>query len=369
MPVRTSFLNNVLDALARGPDHVWVENQFALLGWGTERRFDVGIGPDRYERAMEAVREASPTPAFVSLTFDVDEEGSMVLIPETVARVDGTGVTVIKGNLPPTKTSHSQMPRLVNWRDGPWNQPFDGALEALSRDEVEKVVLSRTVNLEFDHAIPTSLVVENLVLTQPDAYVFGVEGLFGSSPELLSELKGRALRSTSLAGSAANGGSAESALSSSKIIREHDFAADSVAEALASHCVDLTRGPRQQARFADVVHLATYFEGTVRDGTSILDVIRDLHPTAAVAGTPTKAAVELIREIEVHDRHRYAGPVGWLDDSGSGTFAIAIRCGLIDGSSATLYTGAGLVTGSDSGEEYEETEIKLRPMLRALQIS
>lgn len=369
MPANSSFLNNVLDMLDRGPDHVWVEDQFALLGWGIERRFDVGVGSDRYERAMEAVSEASPTPAFVSLTFDTDEEGSMVLIPETVATVDGTRVTVIKGNLPPTEATHGQMPHLVTSQDGPWDKPFVGALEALSRDELEKVVLSRTVDLEFDHAIPTSLVIRNLVLTQPDAYVFGVEGLIGSSPELLLELKGRALKSTSLAGSVASGGSSGNGLSSNKMSREHEFAADSVAEALASHCVDLTRGPRLQARFADVVHLATYFEGTVRDGTSTLDVIRDLHPTAAVAGTPTKAAVELIREIEVHERHRYAGPVGWLDDSGSGTFAIAIRCGLIDGSSATLYTGAGLVTGSDSRAEYEETEIKLRPMLRALQIS
>ena len=120
---------------------------------------------------------------------------------------------------------------------------------------------------------------------------------------------------------------------------------------------------------ADIQHLSTVFEGDVRPGTTVTDLLAALHPTAAVAGTPTKTAVELIRELEGHERGRYAGPVGWFDREGDGEFAIALRCGEIDGAGATLYTGAGIVEGSDAAMEFAETEIKLRPMLGALGLS
>jgi menaquinone-specific isochorismate synthase len=121
--------------------------------------------------------------------------------------------------------------------------------------------------------------------------------------------------------------------------------------------------------FADIHHLATAFEGEAIVGTHVTDLVAALHPTAAVAGTPTKTAVELIREIEGHARGRYAGPVGWLDSQGDGEFAIALRCGEIQGQQVTLYTGVGLVDGSDPVAELEETRIKLLPMFRALGLS
>jgi isochorismate synthase EntC len=121
--------------------------------------------------------------------------------------------------------------------------------------------------------------------------------------------------------------------------------------------------------YGDIQHLSTTFEGDTHPGTELPDLLSALHPTAAVAGTPTKTALELIRELERHDRGRYAGPVGWLDQSGDGEFAIALRCGTIQGNQATLYTGAGIVEGSDPTLEFEETRIKLRPMLGALGLS
>ena len=97
----------------------------------------------------------------------------------------------------------------------------------------------------------------------------------------------------------------------------------------------------------------------------VAELLAALHPTAAVAGTPTKSAVELIRELEGHQRGRYAGPVGWFDREGDGEFAIApLRGDRRIG--RALYTGAGIVDGSDAAMEFEETEIKLRPMLGAL---
>ncbi len=98
--------------------------------------------------------------------------------------------------------------------------------------------------------------------------------------------------------------------------------------------------------------------------------MRVLHPTAAVAGTPTPAAIAAIRELEPFDRGRYAGPVGWVDAAGNGEWAIALRCAQFtvrqDEIGVTAYAGAGIVAGSDPESELLETRVKFRPLVDAL---
>ncbi len=367
MKDETAFAAAVFDALERNPDHIWIEDDLAIFGWGVVDKLDLGTGPDRYARARKA-DEAARSVTFASFTFDIDRPGSVAIVPETVAKADASGLTVLTGALPPPDRAHQAVPGMLAMVEdrSNWDAGFRRAMAALDGGIIEKVVLTREVKARFDGEVRTAGIVRRLTETQPHSYTFSVAGLVGSSPELLAGLEAGKLRSNCLAGTAVRDERANRALAQEKMIREHRFAADSVAEALASHCVSLTRGEMIRADFADIVHLSTPFDGVVHDGTSVLDIVGDLHPTAAVAGVPSKTAVELIRQIESHDRGRYAGPVGWFDSTGNGTFAIALRCGLIHGAEASLYAGAGLVAGSDSDSEYSETEIKLRPMKRAL---
>jgi menaquinone-specific isochorismate synthase len=113
-------------------------------------------------------------------------------------------------------------------------------------------------------------------------------------------------------------------------------------------------------------HVGTRIEGPAVPGTTVAEILADLHPTAAVAGTPTKTAMDLIREMEPRSRGRYAGPVGWMSAEGDGVFAIALRCGQVEGHHMTLFAGGGLVDGSEEDPELAETELKLAPMLAAL---
>jgi menaquinone-specific isochorismate synthase len=99
------------------------------------------------------------------------------------------------------------------------------------------------------------------------------------------------------------------------------------------------------------------------------DILPFLHPTAAVAGTPTEAALSIIRDMEETSRGRYSGPVGWFDRSGNCEFAVALRCGILDSTTAVLHSGAGIVSGSNPDDELEETVWKLKPMLDALGLS
>jgi menaquinone-specific isochorismate synthase len=91
-----------------------------------------------------------------------------------------------------------------------------------------------------------------------------------------------------------------------------------------------------------------------------------VHPTPAVGGTPTDAAVAYIGEVEGFDRGRYAGPVGWMDARGDGSWAIGLRSADVDGQHASLYAGVGVVAGSRAGTELAETQLKLQALLAAL---
>jgi len=116
----------------------------------------------------------------------------------------------------------------------------------------------------------------------------------------------------------------------------------------------------------NVMHLATDVTGVLADATTSLGLAAALHPSAAVGGTPTAAAVALIADIEQLDRSRYAGPVGWMDARGDGEWGIALRCAEYDGSRVRLFAGCGIVADSDPAAELAETAAKFVPVRDSL---
>ncbi len=99
---------------------------------------------------------------------------------------------------------------------------------------------------------------------------------------------------------------------------------------------------------------------------SVLELVAALHPTPAVGGAPQAAALGVIAEVEGIDRGRYAGPVGWVDAAGNGSFAVGIRSAEISGTEARLMAGVGVVADSDPEAELAETRAKFQAMLPAL---
>jgi menaquinone-specific isochorismate synthase len=156
---------------------------------------------------------------------------------------------------------------------------------------------------------------------------------------------------------------------------EHLYAVKSVLSSLRPHTSALASSEQPfTLKLPNVFHLATDVEGELSDGASALDLIAALHPTAAVAGTPTDAALDVIRRLEPLGRGRYAGPVGWIDAHGDGEWAIALRCAQFDLDTADAagriplraHAGAGIVAGSDPEAELLETRVKFRPIVDAL---
>ncbi len=157
---------------------------------------------------------------------------------------------------------------------------------------------------------------------------------------------------------------------SSKDLEEHEFAVRSVAEALQEHCQSmLVPESPFVLHLPNVMHLATDVSGVAANGASALGLAAALHPSAAICGTPTAVARDLIAELEGMSRGRYSGPVGWLDASGDGEWGIALRCGQADPdepSRMRLFAGCGIVAGSDPAAELAESNAKLVPMRDAL---
>jgi menaquinone-specific isochorismate synthase len=258
--------------------------------------------------------------------------------------------------------------------DVAWLEAVAEAVGLIEAGRLDKVVLARDYAVwskeRFDHR----RVLARLQDRFPDCFVFAVDDLVGASPELLVRLKDRTVESVALAGSARRSGDpiedeqiGKELLASAKNRHEHELTAASVGRVLGEVCERMMRDPEPVlVELANVRHLATRFHGRLSGPSSALHIAGRLHPTAAVAGAPTEAALDAIRALEGMDRGRYAGPVGWMDQRGDGEFAIALRCAEISGARARLFAGAGIVEGSLPESELEETRLKLQAMLPAL---
>ena len=204
---------------------------------------------------------------------------------------------------------------------------------------------------------------------QPGCFVYAASGVLGASPELLVARSGATVVSRPLAGTLALGDHDPDELRASpKDAREHRLVVEALVASLDPWCVRLHAAPEPEVdTFADVAHLATPIYGSLREpAPDAVTLVRALHPTPAVAGTPTAAALAAIARLEPQGRGRYAGPVGWVDAHGDGEWAIALRGASVDTAHALLHAGAGIVAGSDPDAEWLETEAKLQPMLTAL---
>jgi menaquinone-specific isochorismate synthase len=271
----------------------------------------------------------------------------------------------------------------VRWHDGSlpgpqWEQAVAEAVAAIKAGSLRKVVLAQDQFATASDAIDVRALLRRLASRYPDCFTFACDGMVGATPELLIRQTGRQVSALVLAGTTPRGGDlaedeelGAALLASAKNTEEHAYAVTSMREALEPLCDELESQPRPTLiKLPNLQHLGTWVRGTLAaDGAprSALALAAAVHPTAAVCGTPTGAALELIRDLEHMDRERYAGPVGWVDADGNGEWGIALRCAQLSGRTARLFAGCGIVAGSDPAAELAEAQVKFRPMRGALE--
>ncbi|MGW5240867.1 isochorismate synthase [Monashia sp. NPDC004114] len=382
----------------------WVRRGEGVVGWGAALTFEAH-GAGRFRDAESwwrevvhhaVVRDELELPGtglvcFGSFPFaDDSSESARLVVPSTIIGRRGGRTWLTTVSLDPQLTfietpraaSDPMPPRGVAFADGEispaaYAHAVAEAVTRINAGELDKVVLARDLVATADDPIDPRWLLRRLAERYENTWVFAVSGLVGATPELLVRRDQGLITSRVLAGTIRRTGDdakdlalAASLARSSKDLEEHEYAVRSVADALAPHCSSMNV---PEAPFVlhlpNVMHLATDVAAVSADEASSLTLAASLHPSAAVGGTPTARAVEVIGELERMDRGRYAGPVGWMDAHGDGAWGIALRSGALapdDPSQIRLYAGCGIVAGSDPESEVAESNAKLIPMRDAL---
>lgn len=382
-----------LAALRRGDGIIGIGEALRLSFGGPHRLTDAAVTWRAIAAAAEVVdpvhRPGTGLVAMGAFAFaDSSTAPSVLIVPELiVGRHDGvswvTRMTVVGADesaaVSPVATPIGERPRATLSAASLSREEFTTvvgrAVDAIRAGRVEKVVIARDATASIPPDADRRALLHELADRYPDCLTFAVDGLIGASPETLVSVHAREASARVLAGSRARGASTaeDSAASaqlatSTKDLDEHAFAVQSVLDALRPHVRAVTASESPfTLKLPNLWHLATDVEMQLAESSSALDIVAALHPTAAVAGSPTDAALALIAELEPFDRGRYAGPVGWIDHDGDGEWVIALRCARIDDDGLlTAYAGAGIVADSDPDAELAETRMKFRPIADAL---
>lgn len=388
----------LIDLLPSDNPVSWVRGGDGLVGWGIHATTTVS-GKKRFEEARawwhqqlktfsisNSVHGSGTGPVlFTSFSFDRNED-SVLVIPKVIVGKKGNNswITWIGSQPQPQLLQEQQLLASSQFTFGEgsisseeWKKRVSEAIKRVGSGVVDKVVLARDIVATTDGEIDQRIILKKLASEYPSTWTFAVSGLVGATPELLLRLSRGMVTSRVLAGTIPKTGDDEKDLAlagslarSSKDLEEHEYAVRSVADALDPFCSS-TNVPESPfvLHLANVMHLATDVTGALIESKQHIDafsLLQNLHPSAAVCGTPRNIAFDIIDEIEGMNRGRYAGPVGWIDSSGDGELGIALRCGQIEESKIRIFAGCGIVAASIPEKEVEESSAKMIPMRSAL---
>jgi menaquinone-specific isochorismate synthase len=319
---------------------------------------------------VEVIQQGGSSYVVINLMSEVPIEPQLIEIEQILESVSlQSDATLPVASAHRTDTPHQRL----------WNERIRDVLSILEgANRAEKIVLSRCTELALESEGSVATILRELLRGARRSYGFMFSpqeevSFLGASPERLFRRCGSVVESDALAGTTGRGSNQEhdqvlarDLLDSRKNRVEHQLVVDSIASQLEVICdAPPTVESTTTIRSSSVQHLFAALRGCLKAGIADSDIIRTLHPTPAVAGTPTVEAVRFIAENEGYDRGWYTGPVGYLGRDES-EFAVAIRCALVTPGVIRLYAGAGIVSGSDEGSEWNELEAKMAPYVRLL---
>lgn len=325
----------------------------------------------------QVARAGDVTTAVANLLVAPDSE--LAVLAERVWRAHGKFKHFDYGAKPVAAAADVKAVSFRTTEAGDYRATVTGGLAAIAAGELKKIVLARAQDVRADAPLHPLRLLNGLRERFPECYSFSVangrgHSFIGASPERLVRVSQGVMETEALAGSARRGASASedaaigaALLASEKDLREQRHVLDSIVRRVAPLGLALSYPPAPVLRkLANVQHLHTPVSAPLPAGVHMLDVLARLHPTPAVGGTPREEAVARIRGLEGFPRGLYAGAIGWVNSRGGGEFLVGIRSALVEGCTARVYAGAGIVAGSDPEREYAETELKFRAMLDAL---
>lgn len=330
-------------------------------------------------------------PVVGCIPFDTGRP-AVLYIPEEVTWRQAAGAGHAGEGVAPTAAQGTGPSTSLELPDSPgYREAVARAVERIDTGDLEKVVLARTAVLEADEDFDIDRLVADLGAANPHAYVYrtdlgttgdsgcGEETLVGASPELVLRSRRGAVTSFPLAGSvprdrenpARDRELTQGLLNSPKDRAEHAHVVRQVGEVFHRYAESVVVPDVPSVVSTPVIlHLGSRITGRLPHAGSpgaFMKMLYDLHPTPAVCGWPTATAREVIAELEDFDRGMYSGLVGWVDAEGNAEWALSLRGGVVSGSRAQLFAGAGIVAESVPEDEHRETATKFATFARVLQ--
>ena len=389
MRATTQFFDAAVDLndVAGGDGYLFVRDGVGFAGQGIAHSISADTAAD-FLRTIDHDNQTSldvgPI-AIGNIAFQRMAPATLV-IPRKVVGKDEAGncwITTIDDAPPTISPALASQPKPSTFNVEPitpietYKKAVLAARDAVRSGAITKAVIAREIRVTSSIPIDVHAVLLRLRATFARSYRYSINGFIGASPELLVEIKGDRIRSHPLAGTTPRTGDpktddelARKLIASMKDQVEHRVVIDAIHEMLLPWCSYLDWEPEPSVlQVANVQHLGTLIEGhlsAVRP--SVMEIVRTLSPTPALGGHPRDAALALIAEVEELDRGPYGGAVGWVDGSGNGTWAVAIRCAELsdDRLTARLLAGGGIVAASDPDAELAETQAKFQAMLSAI---
>lgn len=389
MRATTQFFDAAVDLndVAGGDGYLFVRDGVGFAGQGIAHSISADTAAE-FLRTIEHDNQTSldvgPI-AIGNIAFQRMAPATLV-IPRKVVGKDEAGncwITTIDDASPTISPALASQPKPSTFNVEPitpietYKKAVLAARDAVRSGAITKAVIAREIRVTSSIPIDVHAVLLRLRATFARSYRYSINGFIGASPELLVEIKGDRIRSHPLAGTTPRTGDpktddelARKLIASMKDQVEHRVVIDVIHEMLLPWCSYLDWEPEPSVlQVANVQHLGTLIEGhlsAVRP--SVMEIVRTLSPTPALGGHPRDAALALIADVEELDRGPYGGAVGWVDGSGNGTWAVAIRCAELsdDRLTARLIAGGGIVAASDPDAELAETQAKFQAMLSAI---
>ena len=256
-----------------------------------------------------------------------------------------------------------------------WKLMINEALDQINEDHIKKIVLARRIELTLSEELNITKAIEELKKDYPNCRLFayhkGKSTFFGATPELIAKLSDGKIHIDAIAGSIGRGKTELEDLELEKILTsnkkdldEHRYVLEHFRNVIDNFGENITLDEIPSVkRLKNIQHLLTKIVGDLKPDTSVMNILRELHPSPAVCGFPKDAALNLIKRIENQRRGLYSGIIGWFNFNNEGEFAVAIRSAVTYGNKLVAYAGNGIVEGSEPDVEFEETEMKFKPIL------
>ena len=256
-----------------------------------------------------------------------------------------------------------------------WETQINSVIDEIKRENIDKVVVARRIEKEIVSEINWQRTISELNLKFPTCtnflYKSGKSIFFGSTPEILIKYSGTTFSTEALAGSIMRGHDPvedkqleDELLKSEKNKIEHEAVIDYIKKAIFNYVekVEMDAVPVVK-KLPNIQHLQTSVTGTLKSKDDIFKIVSSLFPTPAVCGIPKDQSLKMIEKTESFDRGLFSGIIGWFNADNYGEFFVTIRSALVKENKLYAYAGCGIVDGSDAKEEFEETQLKLKPIL------